>query len=218
MSATKTQAYFYECYPGQKLINLQAVDASEHTVAFKKFAEKIRNRQNAIFFICNECDTAGIFDFLDLVDNFKVPVGNIALQQSDGIAVTNALGAGDHDISQIQLFGLIDENCSLEAIMAETLDQLARVIHEKYLTEKLNGGAKAGSTGALLPWRELSEQYKQANRAQADHINTKLRTSALHKTRSRVLFEFTAAEIELSSNRTSSLGRRYRWLELRRSS
>ncbi|MCH2615201.1 MAG: RyR domain-containing protein [Opitutales bacterium] len=200
-NATKTQAYFYECYPESKnLINLQAVDASEHTVAFKKFAEKIRNRQNAIFFICNECDTAGIFDFLDLVDDFKVPVSNIALQQSDGIAFKNALGAGNHDISQIQLFGLIDENCSLEAIMAETLDQLARVIHEKYLTEKLNGGAKAGSTGALLPWRELSEQYKQANRAQAAHINTKLRIAGIRTKKTieqNTRFEFTAAEIEL---------------------
>ena len=200
-NATKTQTYFYECYPESKfLINLQAVDASEHTVALKKFTEKIRNRQNAIFFICNECDTAGIFDFLDLVDNFKVPVSNIALQQSDGIAFTNALGAGNHDISQIQLFGLIDENCSLEAIMAETLDQLARVIHEKYLTEKLNGGAKAGSTGALLPWRELSEQYKQANRAQADHINTKLRIAGIRTKKTseqNPSFEFTAAEIEL---------------------
>jgi hypothetical protein len=31
----------------------------------------------------------------------------------------------------------------------------------------------------LLPWKELSEQYKQANRAQADHIYTKLRVAGI---------------------------------------
>jgi hypothetical protein len=51
------------------------------------------------------------------------------------------------------------------------VEQLARAVHARYLVEY------AGSSPAQdshVPWEQLDERYRADNRAQAEHIGTKL--------------------------------------------
>ncbi|NCA11994.1 hypothetical protein EBR56_09345, partial [bacterium] len=58
------------------------------------------------------------------------------------------------------------------------LDRIAREIHEAYVRYQLAAGRPLRSAPALVPWEELPDGLRQANRAQADHIETKRRTLA----------------------------------------
>jgi hypothetical protein len=61
--------------------------------------------------------------------------------------------------------GLIDDGMT---------EQLARACHQHYLTRGLNSGALPGSTPTLVPWEELDDEYRAANRDQAVDVGRKL--------------------------------------------
>lgn len=71
----------------------------------------------------------------------------------------------------VKLITACQEVVNLHEWKAETRDSFARLIHEKYLSER------PGKTGpADKPWEQLPEMYRQANRSQADHVEVKIRT------------------------------------------
>ena len=51
----------------------------------------------------------------------------------------------------------------------------AKVIHADYVRRRKEAGDVASKYPAMLPWDQLSESYREANRHQADHISVKLR-------------------------------------------
>ncbi|GGM37077.1 RyR domain-containing protein [Dactylosporangium sucinum] len=53
-------------------------------------------------------------------------------------------------------------------------ERLARLVHHNYLQREVTNGHPMGSTAAMAPWDELSEDLKEANRAHARSIGTKL--------------------------------------------
>jgi len=59
------------------------------------------------------------------------------------------------------------------------LDRLAETIHGFYLENAWTRGEPLGSTPALQPWDSLPDTYRDANRAQADHVSLKLETAGL---------------------------------------
>ncbi len=54
------------------------------------------------------------------------------------------------------------------------LDQLARAAHSLYCADKIAQGLSAQELPALVPWDQLSEDLRQANRAQVADIPSKL--------------------------------------------
>ncbi|MGD2215748.1 MAG: RyR domain-containing protein [Gemmatimonadales bacterium] len=52
-------------------------------------------------------------------------------------------------------------------------ETLAQAIHEKFLASKAESQRPTGR--AIMPWEELDEDFKESNRAQARHIEEKLR-------------------------------------------
>lgn len=69
--------------------------------------------------------------------------------------------------------GLQDTACSLELVLNATVEMLAQAIHEQYVRDKVAGGEPPGEL-SVLPWHELSEEFKGSNRNQAEHITKKL--------------------------------------------
>ena len=68
-------------------------------------------------------------------------------------------------------FHTLDEVITIEAVVRLELDRLARAIHQAYLARVLTEGrAKPHDR----PWEELSEDIRNANRDQADHVAVKL--------------------------------------------
>ncbi len=61
-----------------------------------------------------------------------------------------------------------------ERIHEDIYERLAQLIHHNYLRHELKKGNAMGSAPAMVPWEDLAEDYKQANRAQARDIGNKL--------------------------------------------
>jgi hypothetical protein len=102
---------------------------------------------------------------------------------------------------QLQLH--VDADTFLQLVVRDVLfggvrDKIARAIHEKYCRKQK--GKVPDTDPAMLTWEELSEDYKESNRKQADHIPEKLKrigcgfTWVNHKP---ALIDFKPDEVEL---------------------
>ena len=80
----------------------------------------------------------------------------------------------DIDTLRIVPFGSIEEEADPVFLIEGEIDELARRLHENYLA----GGT--GSRETMVPWSDLDEGYRAANRSLADHLQLKLRSLALH--------------------------------------
>ena len=81
-------------------------------------------------------------------------------------------------IAGVTSYDLVALGCSSEIVLGGQLDRIARDIHEAYVKDQLAAGRPLRSAPALVPWEELPDGLRQANRAQADHIEIKRRTLA----------------------------------------
>jgi len=102
----------------------------------------------------------------------------------------------------IDVFSLYDRTCVPEILMRSRREQIARAIHQGYLaTNRRLYGDAVPATDAMKPWEELPEHYREANRAQADHIIPKLRETGCRLRHRRgwdaPLFRFTIEELEM---------------------
>ncbi|MCL4179459.1 MAG: hypothetical protein KJ072_17155, partial [Verrucomicrobia bacterium] len=73
-------------------------------------------------------------------------------------------------------FGMTEDTCSVEVIRREYHDVLARAIHEQFVVNRRMDSPRGPDPDAVLaPWRQLTEDLRESNRQQADHIPIKLR-------------------------------------------
>jgi hypothetical protein len=79
----------------------------------------------------------------------------------------------EQPLAGVQPHDLVALGCSTEIVLHGRLDKVARGIYEAYLADQLVAGCADGTSLALVPWEELPEGLRQANRAQADHIPIK---------------------------------------------
>lgn len=103
--------------------------------------------------------------------------------------------------SRVYVFGTIEQTCSLDALLHEETDAIARALHEAWYATQIAGGRKPGEKPALRPWDQIDEMYRESNRHAADHIPVKMRAigcrvDRLNSHRSR-LTVFTPEQIEL---------------------
>jgi len=82
-------------------------------------------------------------------------------------------------LAGVQTHDIVVLGCSGDVVLQGSLDQVARRIHESYLEGQLKAGRLPGATPALVPWAQLPEGLRQANRSQADHVPIKRRTLAI---------------------------------------
>lgn len=84
-------------------------------------------------------------------------------------------------VDVVQPFGLVNSAARFSGLIGED-DWLARHLHEAYLEKK--GIQKSTSLAERapndLPWTELAETYRDANRRAADHIPIKLASVGFH--------------------------------------
>jgi hypothetical protein len=86
-----------------------------------------------------------------------------------------------------------------DVLLGAAREALAKAFHEKYLKDQ--EGKKHVSDPSMQSWDELSDNLKESNRRQADHIPEKLRSAgcgfAPVVDREPVLIEFTPQEVEI---------------------
>jgi hypothetical protein len=92
------------------------------------------------------------------------------------VRVLPQIHARDLDALRIISFGSVDEEADPVFLIDGEIDALARRLHQNYLASVSTPGP------ARVPWPELDEGYRAANRSLADHLQAKLRALALHAT------------------------------------
>lgn len=83
------------------------------------------------------------------------------------------------DTLRVVPFGDIEQEADPFYLVDEEIDELARLIHEDYLESRKRSGNISPSPAAV-PWSELPDTYRGADRSQADHMQLKLRLLGLH--------------------------------------
>ena len=100
-----------------------------------------------------------------------------------------------------KIFSLTTEVYTQDGILQQDLDRYASHVADQYYRHATTEwGMQRGATAAVYPWADLSEEWRDANRTQADHIGIKLRSIDAQEVDSAIAdasFTFTCAEIEL---------------------
>jgi hypothetical protein len=77
----------------------------------------------------------------------------------------------------------LDECSAVDIVFDQSLDRVARIIHQTWLDEETlrikKSGFQALAKPAFRPWDELDEAKRDNNRFAADHLNVKLRAAGL---------------------------------------
>lgn len=102
---------------------------------------------------------------------------------------------------RIHIFGSVEGGCTKAMIEASPQDALARGLHDHYYQSQLANGVAHGSSPAMVPWSELAEDFRISNRANADHVDTKLRAIGCQRASAgsdgRAVDAFADDEVEL---------------------
>jgi hypothetical protein len=128
-------------------------------------------------------------DTLALARNLVQQPGRICRNVVAGLRPSTQmmrLFTGSQPLAGVASHDLVELGCSAEVVLYGKLDEPAREIHGAYLREQIAAGHQPGETPALVPWEELAESLRQANRSQADHISIKRRTMELSDSASTV--------------------------------
>jgi len=75
----------------------------------------------------------------------------------------------------VHLFDIMDETCTREAIINESIDSLAISIHNDYIKKQKAAGTFNPQKASHRDWNTLSLDFKEQNRNQADNIYVKVR-------------------------------------------
>lgn len=164
-----------------------------------KFLDKVTSA-----YICLEEDSQGLSAALALGRKAK---GNntqvvLCLMEEEGIATLFLRGKritkGKDPLCR---FGLLERTCKTDLLPGGTYEILARLFHEDYITEQVNQGQTPQTNRAMLPWLELSEEFRLSNLLEAEHIDLKLEAIGCFLTplirRNAESFRFKKDEIEL---------------------
>ncbi len=101
----------------------------------------------------------------------------------------------------VYAFGVLNRTLQVAALLHGTNETLAQAKHEEYVRHQLVRGVPMGR-GLMVPWDQLDEHWKDANRAFADGIGAKLEATSCALVPAPLidptgpLFEFTEDELE----------------------
>ena len=65
---------------------------------------------------------------------------------------------------RLRMVDVIGESCDPALIHEDLAEILARACHQRYLAERLEAGDARGATPSLVPWEDLPDEYRAANR------------------------------------------------------
>jgi hypothetical protein len=126
-------------------------------------------------FICLDDTQLGLrvgFTLLRLLEDQKTQI-MVRMMEDAGLAIF-LKETKNTSLKNLSTFGLLDRTCGMGLFDDGTHEDLARVIHEHYFSHEIKKGLTAQDNPNILPWESLSEEIKESNRRQADHIGYKL--------------------------------------------
>lgn len=130
-------------------------------------------------YICLSDESLGLSSALEIHRSLHlttVPIVIRTRHSSGLIDLVGALDGGEGLYQNLHAFPVVDRTCTLGLVLESTHEQIARAIHGHYLQMQQQWGVVPGDNPVLVPWEALPEEYREANRRQADHI-----TKTLHR-------------------------------------
>jgi len=159
---------------------LEAVDVSFDSREFSEapflFDSGGRLTVSSIY-VCVDDDSRGISAALTLHRRVKGREVPVIVRTVHGTGLASLLREdriSEGEFSGLRAFGLLDRMCNPELLFAGVNEILARAMHEEYVGDQERQGESLETNPSLVPWNELEEGHKEANRAQAAHIGVKL--------------------------------------------
>jgi hypothetical protein len=145
------------------------------TGKFLEFSEESAPISHA--YICFDDTALGIqagFVLLRLLQDQKAQI-MVRMTEDAGLA-TFLKEIRNTSFENLSAFGLLDRTCGMGLFDDGTHEGLARTIHEDFLGREIQKGMTIKDNPNLVSWESLSENIKESNRRQADHIGIKLAT------------------------------------------
>jgi voltage-gated potassium channel Kch len=131
-----------------------------------------------IIYLCIPDESLGLATALEIQRSSAWSGTQVVVRtvHSGGILSVLEMPEGGKELQgKIHPFPLVDRTCSLELVVNGTHEMMARAIHEEYVLSRFQAGQVAAPGTRIRPWEELPEEYREANRAQADEITRMLR-------------------------------------------
>jgi hypothetical protein len=127
---------------------------------------------------------------------------NVRMQHASGLAKLLESNEGEPEIPDgIFPFGMLDEVLYFENVLSDGLDELARAIHEDFLSRRIDVVSDHRLYTSLNDWNTLSEPDRKSNRLQADHLAAKLRAVRCR------LVKGETRELEFTDDEATALAR-----------
>jgi hypothetical protein len=127
-------------------------------------------------FICLDEDAQSISAALTLHQRSRESGIPIIMRMVRESGLGYLLSGKSDSYHNIQAFSLVERTCKPDLIFGCMYETLARVIHEIYLENEKSKSNIPVKNPAVVNWEELTDDLKESNRAQAQHIRTKLRS------------------------------------------
>lgn len=127
-------------------------------------------------FICYDDEQRALKTALIAEQVWAGAPGSVVVRLDRLAGLREAFGSGDGEgmldtlTGALRLYGVVHAACDPDLIG----NDLARIIHESYVVARRRHGDEPATNPALVPWEELPETLRQANRAQAEDIARKL--------------------------------------------
>jgi hypothetical protein len=154
-------------------------------------------------YVCLDNDSLALSTALTLFQKVRRHDVAVVVRTAQDAGLATLLGDDarrDGAFSTLHAFGLLDRTCRADLLLAGTHEVLARAIHEDYIHHQRGLGHTPDTNPSMVPWDQLSEDLKESNRKQADHIGVKLEAVGcglkLLFDWDAELFVFTTEEIE----------------------
>jgi hypothetical protein len=125
-------------------------------------------------YVCLDDDSRGLTAALTV---HATPQGRglpIVVRTSDVSGLASLASCSGGGFAGLTCFDVIGGVCSPDRLFAGTHETLARAIHDEYVADQVRLGATASENVALVTWAELSDDLRESNLRQADHIVAKL--------------------------------------------
>jgi hypothetical protein len=163
-------------FPGlEELLRLKIIDNHPETLTPRDWLALQDASEFTSIYVAQERDVDAVSIAQSLAPVMPLSLMIVAIL-SQGAKLVNFFSPDILRHKNINIFSIINELGNWEAIVGESLDKLARAIHEDYCRNMGQRGETADTNPTLKSWDRLEESLKEANRNQADHIPVKLRT------------------------------------------
>jgi hypothetical protein len=168
-------------YPGlSRSCDIEAIDIALSSLGLRKEAlrKTIGSEPISCAYICAPNDSLGLSLALDLHKCLGSGTTSIVVRMDADSMPAALLGEEGRNagLNNIYTFGFWDLTCTKALIQHGSREIMAQAIHEEYCLEQKARGVLAGSV--MIQWEDLSEELKESNRAQADHVISKMKMVA----------------------------------------